>query len=150
MPTTHSPHVTQSSGPPGPQGNPDLNREASDVNALSVAGFGAGLIVAAALIHFFVWLLFMYFSTREAQRTAPEFPLATGQIERLPPEPRLQTNPREELRELQAQEDAVLGSYGLVDKDRGVVRIPIDEAMKLIVQRGLPARAQQEQTNDRR
>ena len=145
MVNTHSPHVTQSPGPPNPQGNPDLNREASDVYALSVAGFGAGLIVAAALIHLFVWLLFTYFSTREAQRVAPQFPLATGQIERLPPEPRLQTNPREELRELQAQEDAVLGSYGLVDKDKGVVRIPIDEAMKLTVQRGLPARAQQEQ-----
>ena len=81
---------------------------------------------------------------REMQRVAPEYPLATGQIERLPPEPRLQTNPREDLRDLRAQEDAILGSYALVDKDRGVVRIPIDEAMKLIVQRGLPARTQQE------
>jgi hypothetical protein len=110
-----------------------------------VLGFGAGLIVAAALVHFSVWLLFMYFSTREAQRVAPQYPLATGQIERLPPEPRLQTNPREELRDMRAQEDAILGSYAVVDKDAGVVRIPIDEAMKLIVQRGLPARAQQEQ-----
>ena len=142
---THSAHVPQSSGPANPHGNPDLNRETSDVNALSVLGFGAGLIVAAALIHFLVWLLFMYFSTREAQRVAPQYPLAAGQVERLPPEPRLQTNPREELRDLQAQEDAVLGSYGLVDKDRGMVRIPIDQAMKLIVQRGLPARPQQEQ-----
>ena len=141
---THPAHAQQSSGPADPHLNPDLNRETSDVNVASVLGFGAGLIVAAALIHFLVWLLFVYFSTREAQRVAPQYPLAAGQIERLPPEPRLQTNPREELRDLQAQEDAVLGSYGLVDKDRGVVRIPIDEAMKLIVQRGLPARAQQE------
>jgi hypothetical protein len=147
---THSAHAPQSSGPADPRLNPDLNRETSDVNVASVLRFGAGLIVAAALIHFLVWLLFMYFSTREAQRVAPQYPLAAGQIERLPPEPRLQTNPREELRDLQAQEDAVLGSYGLVDKERGVVRIPIDEAMKLVVQRGLPARAHQEQTNDRR
>jgi len=146
MVKTHSPHVPQSSGPASPHGDADLNRETSDVNVLSVAGFGAGLIVTAALIHFLVWLLFMYFSTREAQRVAPQFPLATGQIERLPPEPRLQTNPREELRDLQALEDAVLRSYGLIDKDRGVVRIPIDEAMKLILQRGLPARAKQEGT----
>jgi hypothetical protein len=145
MVKTRSPHVPPSFGPAGPHDDPDLNREASDVSVTSVLGFGAGLIVAAALVHFFVWLLFMYFSAREAQRVAPQYPLAAGQIERLPPEPRLQTNPREELRDLKAQEDAVLGSYGLVDKDRGVVRIPIDEAMKLIVQRGLPARSQQEQ-----
>ena len=100
--------------------------------------------MAAAFVHFVVWLLFIYFSTREAQRVAPQYPLATGQIERLPPEPRLQTNPREELRDLHAQEDAILNSYGVVDKDAGVMRIPIDEAMKLIVRRGLPARAPQE------
>lgn len=143
MVKTHSAHVPQSSGPAHPH-NPDLNRETSDVNVMSVLGFGAGLIVAAALIHFLVWLLFMYFSTREAQRVAPQYPLAAGQIERLPPEPRLQTNAREDLRDLRAHEDALLSSYGVVDKDAGVVRIPIDEAMKLIVQRGLPARAQQE------
>ena len=58
----------------------------------------------------------------------------------MPPEPRLQTNPREDLRALRAREDAVLNSYGWVDKTAGVVRIPIDEAIKLTVQRGLPVR----------
>ena len=144
MVKTRSTHVPASFGPAGPHDDPDLNREASDVSVASVLGFGAGLIVAAAIVHFFVWLLFIYFSTREAQRVAPQYPLATGQIERLPPEPRLQTNPREELRDLHAQEDAILSSYGVVDKDAGVMRIPIDEAMKLIVRRGLPARAPQE------
>jgi topoisomerase IA-like protein len=32
----------------------------------------------------------------------------------------------------------VLESYGWVDKDKGVVRIPIEEAMRLIAERGLP------------
>ena len=145
MVKTHSAHVPQGFGPANPHGHPDLNRETSDVSVAGALGFGAGLIVAAALIHFLVWLLFVYFSTRERQRAAPQYPLATGQIERLPPEPRLQNNPREDLRQLHAQEDAVLGSYGLLDKKAGVVRIPIDEAMKLTVQRGLPARPQQEQ-----
>ena len=145
MVKTHTGHAPQRSGLADPAGDADLNREASDVSVMPVLGFGAGLIVTAALVHFLVWLLFMYFSSREAQRIEPAYPLATGQIERLPPEPRLQTNPREELRDLRAQEDAVLGSYGLVDKNAGVVRIPIDEAMKLIVQRGLPARPPQGQ-----
>jgi hypothetical protein len=144
MAKTQSAHVRQGLGPPDPRGNPDLNRETSDVRVAGVLGFGAGLLVAGALIHLLVWLLFMYFSSREAQPVAPAFPLAAGQIERLPPEPRLQTNPREDLRDLRAKEDAVLGSYGGVDKDAGVVLIPSDQAMKLIVQRGLPARAQRE------
>ena len=40
------------------------------------------------------------------------------------------------------KEDDVLESYGWVDKNAGVVRIPIDEAMKLTLERGLPARQQ--------
>jgi hypothetical protein len=69
-----------------------------------------------------------------------DYPLAVGEGNRLPPEPRLQTNPREDLRDLRAKEDAILESYGWVDRNAGVVRIPIDEAMKLTVQRGLPSR----------
>ena len=69
-----------------------------------------------------------------------EYPLASSQGDRLPPEPRLQTNPREDLRTLRAKEDELLGSYGWVDKNAGVVRIPIEDAMKLTVERGLPAR----------
>ena len=42
--------------------------------------------------------------------------------------------------DLRAHEDELLDTYGWVDKNAGVVRIPIDEAMKLTLQRGLPAR----------
>jgi hypothetical protein len=66
--------------------------------------------------------------------------LATSQEPRLPPEPRLQTNPRGDLADLRGGEEQTLKSYGWVDKSAGVVRIPIDEAMKIVVQKGLPAR----------
>src|SRR5262249_41523945 len=65
---------------------------------------------------------------------------------RLPPEPRLQPEPpewrtpREDLRDFRRQEDETLNTYGWADKNAGAVRIPISEAMKLTVQRGLPAR----------
>jgi hypothetical protein len=114
--------------------------EKSDVNVRGVLGFAAGLLVTAVLIQFMVWLLFVYFSGREAARVVPEYPLAAGEQTRVPPEPRLQTNPREDLRALRAREDAVLSSYGWVDRTAGVVRIPIDEAIKLTAQRGLPVR----------
>jgi hypothetical protein len=119
---------------------PAARHEESDVNVRGVLGFAAGLLVTAVLIQFMVWLLFVYFSGREAARVAPEYPLAAGEQTRVPPEPRLQTNPREDLRALRAREDAVLNSYGWVDKTAGVVRIPIDEAIKLTVRRGLPVR----------
>src|SRR5439155_10781237 len=120
--------------------NPDVRHETSDVNIRAILGFGLGLIVVAVFVHFTVWLLFMFFEGREMHRGVAEFPLAVGQENRQPPEPRLQINPREDLRNLRQQEDDILGSYGWVNKESGEVRIPITDAMKLTVQRGLPAR----------
>ena len=138
MSELHLPHPA--GAPQRTSDNPEVDHETSDVNIRAILGFGAGLIVAAVGIHFVVWLLFGYFSSREAQQAPPEYPLAVSQGERTPPEPRLQIAPREDLRELRAREDAVLGSYGWVDRNRGIVRIPIDEAIRLTLQRGLPTR----------
>jgi hypothetical protein len=118
-----------------------VHHETKDINIRGVLGFGAGLIVAAAVIHLVVWVMFTFFEGREnVARPSPEYPLAVNQANRLPPQPRLQTNPREDLRDLRDSEDAILNSYGWVDKNNGVVHIPIRDAMKLAVQRGLPAR----------
>lgn len=119
---------------------PEGHREDREIDVRAIFSFAAGLLVSAIVINGMIWLLFQFFSGREAVRSAPEYPLAAGQETRVPPEPRLQTNPRADLRELRAHEAAVLGTYGWVDRAAGVVRIPIEEAMKLTVQRGLPVR----------
>lgn len=124
----------------------DVSHEASDVNIRPVLAVGAGLLALGAVVYFVVWLVFGYLNRRESAASAlPVYPLAVGQEDRLPPEPRLQTNPRQDLRDLRESESALLESYGWVDKNGGVVRIPIDEAMKLVLQRGLPSRPATEQ-----
>jgi hypothetical protein len=120
------------------------HHEESDVNIRAILGFGAGLIVTAAVIHLLIFVLFRYFDSREGAKVQVEYPLAVTQGHREPPEPRLQTDPRQDLSDLRAKEDDVLGSYGWVDKNAGVVRIPIDAAMKLTLERGLPARTEQQ------
>ena len=125
------------------QHNPEVHHETTDVDIRGILIFGAGLIVSAIVISIAVWVLFRYFEARETRRVAPEYPLAATQESRMPPEPRLQTNPREDLEQLRTQENQILNSYGWVDKNSGVARIPIEEAMKLVVQRGLPARQEQ-------
>jgi hypothetical protein len=119
---------------------PGVRHETSDVDIRAVLAFGAALLVAAVLIHGLVALLFWYFVGREARRQTIQYPLAITQRERLPPEPRLQVNPRQDMRDLRAHEDEILTTYGWVDKSAGIVRIPIDQAMKLTIERGLPAR----------
>jgi hypothetical protein len=132
MADTHSSHP--------PADNAAVHHETSDVNIRGIFAFGAALFVVAVAIHVFVWLMFSYFGAREGRPVTPEFPLAAGYENRLPPEPRLQTNPRQDLRDLRQAEETILDGYRWVDKNAGVVRIPIGDAMKLTVERGLPAR----------
>jgi len=109
-----------------------------------VMGSGAALLVSAALIYLFVWGLFLYFSGQAGRRGSTVGRLTQELPQPLPPEPRLQTDPHGDLLKLREAEDHILNSYGWVDRNAGVVRIPIEQAMKLTVARGLPSRASRE------
>lgn len=94
---------------------------------------GAGLLVA--------WGVFDLLAGWRAETDTPPSPLAITRPNR-PPEPRLQVNPPMELGTIRRDEDAQLNSYGWVQKEAGVVRIPIDRAKELLLERGLPVRPQ--------
>jgi hypothetical protein len=118
--------------------NPDVDHETSDVNVRAIFGFAVGLLVVGVAIHLLVWGLFRYFESREERSLITAYPLAAGEGMRLPPEPRLQTNPRQDFRDLRTREEELLNSYSWADRDAGTVRIPISEAMKIVVERGFP------------
>jgi hypothetical protein len=56
----------------------------------------------------------------------------------VPPAPRLQANEFRDLAALRRSEDARLGTYGWIDRDHGTVRIPIEQAMRIVAERGVP------------
>lgn len=111
--------------------------EHQDVRPAGVFIFLAGLFVALGLTLVFLWWLFGVLAANRAA-VGPFPALKPNQV---PPEPRLQSTPQIEIQQLRAHEDAVLETYGWVDKQKGIVRIPIDRAMDLLSERGLPARA---------
>lgn len=118
----------------------ELHHEESDVDIRGVFRFAGWLAVVIAVAFVAVWMTFGYFDQRESEiGSARDFPLAAGRTV-TPPAPRLQTEPRQELSDLRQREDALLNGYHWVDRDAGVVRIPIAEAMRLTVERGLPVR----------
>jgi hypothetical protein len=121
---------------------PESGHEHSDANVWIIVKFGLWLAISAIVISAGMSLLFGLFVKQSAE-TNPAFPLATGQEQRLPAAPRLQQFPVNELYDFRTHEEAVLQKYGWVNKEAGVVRIPIEDAMRLAVERGLPARAQQ-------
>jgi hypothetical protein len=123
---------------------PEARHEASDVNVVAILGAALGLLITAAVVHLLVWALMVFLSLGAAERPR-QYPLGTAQAERVPPEPRLQQNPREDLRQLRAAEDELLNNYRWVDRNTGTIRIPITEAMRLTVERGLPTRTAAEE-----
>jgi hypothetical protein len=62
-----------------------------------------------------------------------------GQI---PPQPRLQADPAVDMKELLEWESERLNKYGWIDKETGTIQIPIERAIELTAQNGLPARRQ--------
>jgi hypothetical protein len=54
-----------------------------------------------------------------------------------PPQPRLQTNPPEDLAQFRTEEDKRLNSYYWIDKQKGIVHIPIEQAMKAVAEKGI-------------
>lgn len=73
----------------------------------------------------------------EAGRTYPDI-AAIGLPEG--PQPRLLVNEPANLATFQAREHEVLTTYGWVDRNAGIVRIPVERAKDLVLERGLPVR----------
>lgn len=116
----------------------EAGHEKSDVSIGAIVKFGIGLTVAAVVIHVALWGLFQLLEDREAKRDRPLPALAAAGLRRTPPEPRLEPDPLLPRRRMAAEEDAALTTYGWVDREAGIVRIPIERAMELLVERGLP------------
>ena len=84
--------------------------------------------------------LYKYLDQREAREKAGRYPLAAGLARPLPPPPRLQNYPFYDLKALRGDENRVLEHYGWVDKNAGVVRIPVERAIDVLAEKGLPYR----------
>jgi hypothetical protein len=115
--------------------------EHTDANVWLIVQFAIWLTASALLTHGLMWGMFEFFVTnRNDTAPAAEFPLAAQQERRLPAGPRLQAIPANEIFEFRQRENAELSEYGWVDRNAGTVRIPIEEAKELLLQRGLPSR----------
>lgn len=120
---------------PGETNRP--GHETRDVNLRGVTLFGALLAAVVLIVSGLMVLFFDYLVRREAKRQPVPTTLTARSSDQLPPEPRLQESPARDLAQVRAEEDAVIGSYGWVDRKAGVVRIPVEKAMEIVVEKGL-------------
>lgn len=118
---------------------PGLGHEHADIRARPIVLAGIGLAVIVVLVTGLMLGFYDALATRAARLSPPPNPLAAA-APRLPPEPRLQVHPVRDLHELREAENTILDHYAWIDRQTGVVRIPIARAIDLLAARaGQPA-----------
>ena len=114
--------------------NGAAGHERSEVSVRLIVASLAFLAVATAIVLVLVIGIFRYFYG--AYGTAETAKLTQPVV---PPEPRIEVAPYEQLQQLRAKEDHIQSTYAWVDKPDGVVRIPIGRAIDMLASKGLPS-----------
>ena len=128
MDTSHNPGGTPGAPPP---------YETRDANPRSLLTFGGVMVVTLVVAWGVSLLVYSYFGRKDDLGPRPT---PFEQTRAVPPLPQLQVQPVDDLVEFRGAQEKELDSYGWVDRGRGTVHIPIERAMELLLQRGLPAR----------
>lgn len=123
-----------------PAGAPGRGKgyEQRDADVRSLLKLGIWLIVVVALA-----MVAMKWTYDEYQKMQSRGAMVSPLVENenvVPPNPQLQAEPRKDLQTYCSDESQKLKTYGWVDQHAGVVRLPIEQAMALTLQRGLPTR----------
>jgi len=128
--------------------------EQEDLSPQGIFYFMAGLAVVGVVIYFIVVGMYRYLDAYDRKHQIPPnpmsvqtgidprgtmpFPEAVGKIDQTFPKPVLEHSELQQFNNVVEKQDQTLASYDWVDQKQGIVRIPIDKAMELLAQRGLP------------
>src|SRR5271157_4958975 len=129
--------------------------EREDLGTRGVFAFMIGLAVIGIVIYFIIVGMYSFLDNHERSQMATASPLVTsrGAMSRVVTQddmdkvfkdngaPMLETNERGQFRDFLVNQENQLNSYGWVDEKADVAHIPIERAMELTVQRGLPVYA---------
>ena len=140
MSTEH--HNTDQAGRQ-PLTHSDVSFEPADINTRTILAYL--FYLALAVIAAFVVSIYIFrFTTNLAAKSdTPLPPMRQGLGPMMPPEPRLQgvpghtTDPQQDLRTKLAADEAANEQLKWIDKQAGIAQIPVEDAMKIVVSKGL-------------
>lgn len=138
--------------------NPETHHEESDVNVRALIWFFVIFIIGSIVTYIAIYGLYRGLVSIESNREGPPLTAMPQSSEITIPqnEPRLQPFPRKagetllppfattpvtDMVQMRRNEDKILNHYGWVDREKGVVHIPIETAKRLVIQRGLAVQA---------
>ena len=133
--------------------------EPQDLSSRGVFGFFVGLAITGVVIYFIITAMYGFLDKYEQSQMSSSSPLTKPEdsamigARRLPNDyaenrfkdngaPLLEVDERNQLQKFVLDQEKQLHSYGWVDQKAGVAHIPIDRAMELLAERGLPVRSE--------
>jgi len=120
--------------------NPEVRFEVEDIRATPVLKFLVALAITCVVVALLLVAFFRGMRSYVASLQPPP-PHMKFEADRAPSGPMLQEKPAPDLAAFRATEDAQLTGYGWVDQAQGRVHIPLEDAMRLLAERGLPRTA---------
>ena len=120
-------------------GNSDRRYEDSNVSVKQLFAFAMG-IVALVLVGVAVSAVTFKFFVNHTPMGPSASPFEKEDARDMPPDLRLQTRAPEDLKDYRDSQDKILAGYGWVDSKAGIVRIPVQRAMDLLLEKGYPSR----------
>lgn len=115
-----------------------------EINLKAILGTAVGLALVIAVSMVLMWWMSKGLKSQEEAADPAPSPLPEANIRQLPPAPRLQPSPasdltpEQELEQMRAEEEELLTGYGWVDREAGLARIPVERALELAAEGGLP------------
>jgi hypothetical protein len=130
-------HQQHELGPEPVSSDVAAGHELSDVNIRGLVTFLAGLVISLAVVVIAVAGMFVWLMRKAEEADPPQPPLAEMRAKQ-PPAPRLQESPAGEMDDLAAEQTVLLEQTKWIDDQQKIVQIPIERAMEVVANRGLP------------
>ena len=135
--------------------NPETVHEESDVNVRALLWAMVIFVIFAILTWLAILLMFRFYSGLfRGETSAPMTSIAMPPDANVPQSPRLQPFPNRDtngtvippnrntpvtdMEDMRAAEELALRNPGWIDRQKGVVRLPIEVAKQLVLERGFP------------
>ena len=116
----------------------ESGHELSDLSPRIISFFGVGLAALVIVVLAISYAALLGLRHSAGRRAEPLSPLTI--MQEPIPGPRLLVEPESTMKTIRQQEEARLKSYGWIDQESGIVHIPIERAVDMLAEKGLPAR----------
>ncbi|MCL4808989.1 MAG: hypothetical protein KJ062_14570 [Thermoanaerobaculia bacterium] len=110
----------------------------SEIHVRAIFFAIAGLALVIALSFLGVIAFSKVLKARAVERDPAPLPVAEANQPRPRPRAALQADPTADMVKFAKEEDAALATWAWVDRENGVVQIPVDRALEIVAERGLP------------